>query len=81
LFAVGAIVALTLVLALLFPFERLAESTSIATLAVFAMVNASLLRLRRRGYRTDGSHLRIPLWVPAFGLIACVAMIGASAVS
>jgi amino acid transporter len=39
---------LTLVLALAAPFERLAESTSLATLLVFALVNLSLLRLRWR---------------------------------
>jgi hypothetical protein len=38
------------------PFERLAEGTSIATLAVIAAVNLSLLRLRRR--RVHSAHPR-----------------------
>jgi len=39
---------LTLALALLVPFEQLAEGTSLATLLVFLLVNLSLLRLRHR---------------------------------
>jgi len=43
--ATGAVVAAVAGLALIFPFTGLAESTSVATLAVFALVNLSLLRL------------------------------------
>ena len=52
LFATALIVAATLALALLVPFERLAEGTSLATLVVFALVNLSLLRLRHRRVHT-----------------------------
>ena len=48
LFATAVIVVATLALALLVPFEQLAEGTSLATLLVFLLVNLSLLRLRHR---------------------------------
>ena len=76
--ATALVVTATLVLALLVPFERLAEGTSLATLLVFALVNASLLRLRQRKIHTDGPHVRVPLWVPLGGLISCLAMMAAS---
>ena len=58
--------------------ERLAEGTSIATLAVFAAVNLSLLRLRRRKVPSPHPHARVPIWVPAAGLATCLAMIAAA---
>ena len=76
--ATALIAAATLALALLVPFERLAEGTSLATLAVFALVNLSLLRLRHRKVHTHGPHVRIPVWVPAAGLATCLAMMAAA---
>jgi amino acid transporter len=78
LIATALVVSATLALALLVPFERLAEGTSLATLAVFALVNLSLLRLRHRKVHTDGPHVRVPLWVPAAGFISCLAMMAAA---
>jgi APA family basic amino acid/polyamine antiporter len=78
LIATALIVAATLALALLVPFERLAEGTSLATLIVFALVNLSLLRLRHREVRTRGPHIRMPLWVPAAGFVVCLAMMAAA---
>jgi len=82
LIATALIVAATLALALLVPFERLAEGTSLATLVVFALVNLALLRLRlypRDGkLHTDGPPIRVPLWVPAAGLVSCLAMMAAA---
>jgi amino acid transporter len=68
------IAAATIALALLVPFERLAESTSLATLLVFALVNLALLRLRHRRVLTARPHLQVPLVVPLGGLATCVAM-------
>jgi amino acid transporter len=76
--ATTLIVAPTLALALLVPFERLAEGTSLATLLVFALVNLSLLRLRHRKVQTHGPHVHVPLWVPAVGLLSCLAMMAAA---
>lgn len=78
LVATGLIVVATLTLALLVPFERLAEGTSLATLVVFALVNLSLLRLRYRQVHTHAPHVRVPVWVPAAGLISCLAMMTAA---
>jgi basic amino acid/polyamine antiporter, APA family len=76
--ATAFIVAASLTIALLLPFERLAESTSVATLLVFAMVNLSLLWLRFTKMRPPGQHVRVPIFVPAGGLVTCVAMISAT---
>jgi APA family basic amino acid/polyamine antiporter len=73
------VAAATMALALLVPFLRLAELTSLATLLVFALVNLSLLRLRHRRVHTPGPHARVPVWVPAIGLATCVAMMAAVA--
>lgn len=80
--ATALIGAATIALALTVPFERLAESTSLATLAVFASVNLSLLKLRHRAvahtaYTAD--HVRVPLFVPVAGLASCLAMMAATA--
>ncbi len=75
LVATGLVVVCVVFLALVFPLERLAESTSIATLATFALVNLSLLRLKRRNTPSANRHVRVPSWVPALGLIACLGMI------
>ena len=78
LLATALVVAATVALALTVPFERLAEGTSLATLAVFAAVNLSLLRLRARGERSPHPHVRVPVWVPAAGFASCLAMIAAA---
>src|ERR1035437_2811445 len=78
LIATALIVAATPALALLVPFERLAEGTSLATLVVFALVNLALLRLRHRKIHTDGPHIRVLLWVPAAGFVSCLAMMAAA---
>ena len=78
LFATALIAASVIALALLVPFEQLAEGTSLATLAVFTLVNLSLLRLRHRRVRSPGPHVSVPLWVPAAGLATCLAMIASA---
>ena len=78
LFATALIAASVIALALTVPFERLAEGTSLATLAVFALVNLSLLRLRHRRVRSPGPHVSVPVWVPAAGLATCLAMIASA---
>jgi amino acid transporter len=77
--ATALIALVTIVLALLVPFERLAESTSLATLFVFALVNLSLLRLRHKRVASQSPHVRVPLWVPIAGLATCLAMMTAVA--
>jgi amino acid transporter len=72
---------MVIVLALVFPFEALAESTSLATLAVFVMVNASLLRLRCQRTAPFTSHLGVPTWVPVAGIVSSLAMIASALLS
>ena len=71
-----ALVVISIVpLALLASLTALAETTALATLAVFALVNLALLRLRYRGIETPGPHVTIPIWVPVLALATCSAMI------
>jgi APA family basic amino acid/polyamine antiporter len=76
--ATALIVAGVVGLALAFPFVGLAESTSVATLAVFAVVNLALLRLKYRRVSSSAAHVNIPVWMPAAGLVSCVVMIVAA---
>jgi amino acid transporter len=78
LIATALIAALVILLALVLPFEQLAEGTSLATLVVFALVNLSLLRLRHRRLRTPRPHVSVPPWVPAAGLATCLLMIASA---
>ena len=77
--ATAAIVVVVLALAMAVPFVRLAESTSIATLVVFALVNVALLRLRWKGVPAHGKVFKVPLWVPVAGLVTCLIMIASAA--
>ena len=73
--ATGVVVLIVAAVALLFPFAGLAESTSIATLAVFALVNLSLLRLKYLQPGSNGTHVQVPAWMPAAGLASSLLMI------
>lgn len=78
LVATMIIVVIVIVLALTVSFEKLAESTSLATLLVFALVNLSLLRIRSSQGRMSSPHVTVPIWVPVLGLVTCLAMIASS---
>lgn len=78
--ATALIVVLVVALALTAPLERLAEWTSLATLAVFAMVNLALLKLRLDGDPPPAGSIRVPVVVPALGLLTCLAMIAVALV-
>ncbi len=75
LLATAVISAMVIVLALSVPFERLAESTSIATLLVFALVNLALMRLHQTRAQSVNPHVRVPIWVPVIGFAACLTLI------
>jgi len=76
LIATGIIAVLVAGLALSISLERLAESTSLGTLVVFALVNLSLLQLRYHNVPSNERHVRVPLWVPVCGFVTSVAMLG-----
>ena len=75
LVATAAVVIAALLFAVSLPIEPLAEWTSLATLVVFALVNLSLLVLRRRKDLTPHHILIIPIWIPAAGLLTCLLML------
>lgn len=60
---------LVLALALAFPLERLAETTSYVTLVVFTLVNAALWRIHRQPDRPPAAF-EVPRWVPIGGALA-----------
>jgi amino acid transporter len=66
LHATGLVIGIVLGLALGFPLATLAEATSMVTLAVFALINAALWRLKRTRPQPTGTT-RVPTWVPAIG--------------
>ena len=72
--ATGVIVVVVLVLALLFPLRTLAQVTSFAILGVFALVNAALVQMKRRG--ETGPSVNLPIAVPAVGVVASLGLIG-----
>jgi amino acid transporter len=63
-----------LLLAVYFPIEELAETTSLAVLAVFALVNLALLCLKWTG-RAAPAAFTVPAAVPAAGFVATLAVI------
>lgn len=75
LLATAVVVAAVLLFAVSLPIEPLAKWTSLATLAVFALVNLSLLVLRRQATPAPRHTLTIPLWIPAAGLLTCLLML------
>ncbi len=76
--ATALMTVMVIVLALTFRFEALAEITSLATLVIFVLVNASLLRLRFQRTTQFTSHLGIPTWVPVAGIVSSLAMIASA---
>ena len=67
--------AVLLTLALAGELALLAELTSLLVLAVFTLVNLSLLRVKRREPVTDG--FRVPMVVPLFGAVTCALFLAA----
>ena len=68
--------AICLALALLFPIVTLARLTAYVALAVFAVVNLALWRLKGRESARPGGFV-LPRWVSMAGFAACVAMLAA----
>jgi amino acid transporter len=64
--AAGVILAL----ALFFPVERLAETTSVIVLIVFALVNLALVLIKRRGTPAPAGVRTYPIWIPVAGFAA-----------
>jgi len=80
LVATALVAVLVLALALWLPLVRLAEITSFLTLFVFAMVNLSLWRVKRRGPAPPDAF-SVPGWVPIAGFFTCAGVIALRAAS
>ena len=65
------VVAATLLLALFFDLEGLAETTSRFTLLIFAVVNAALVAVKLRE-KNGSPGFAVPIWVPVIGTLLCV---------
>jgi amino acid transporter len=68
-------VALIVVLATTLPIVTLAEAASLVTLAVFAVVDFALLRIKMRASAGPEPPFRVPAWLPALGLIASLGLL------
>lgn len=75
LLATALVVGIVLLLAMAFPLEGLAETTSRFTLSVFALVNVALLNLKRRGVPAPPGSYTVPAWVPFVGVVSCVLLL------
>ncbi len=73
--ATALIVGAVLVLALAFPLEGLAETTSRLTLIIFAFVNAALVLLKRKAGLIPAGAFAVPIAVPVVGCFLCIALL------
>jgi len=61
--------------ALALPLEPLARLASVAILIVFALVNTSLVIVKRRWREAPPPAFRVPVWVPVLGAVTCAALV------
>jgi amino acid transporter len=74
LLATAVVTAALLLLALWFPLVTLAKAASLLVLVLFALMNWSLLRIKRREPRPAGVRT-VPIWVPVAGLLTTVTFV------
>lgn len=72
--AIFTVIAIVVPIVLLGDITILARATSVMLLGVFIMINASLIVLSRRPGEPEGLF-RLPLAVPAGGVLVCAAML------
>ncbi|NKB53603.1 MAG: amino acid permease [Rhizobiaceae bacterium] len=73
--ATGLSVVVVLALALSFQISRLAEWTSVITLAIFILVCAALIRIKKSSTPAPEGTFIVPVWVPYGGIFACSALL------
>jgi APA family basic amino acid/polyamine antiporter len=73
--ATALITLIVLVLAIFFPLQTLAESTSFIILIIFAIVNLSLWRIKGKENGDGKQKISFPRWVSLFGFITSIAVI------
>ena len=72
--ATAMVTTLILLFALWLPLVTLARLTSFVTLSVFALVNLSLWRIKRRDVG-PAAAFNVPKWVPLVGFVVCTAFL------
>jgi len=72
--ATALITGILLVLALWFPLVQLAQFTSFVILVVFALINLSLVRIKRRDPHPTGVRV-YPVWIPWTGFLSTTAFV------
>ena len=77
--ATAVTTAMVLGLALMVPLNDLAEATSRLTLLVFAAVNTSLIRIKKRAGQMPPGIYQAPTWVPWAGAGTCIVLLAADA--
>jgi basic amino acid/polyamine antiporter, APA family len=75
LLATILVVIAVLVLAIAFPLESLASTTSLLTLVIFSFVNAALLQLKRSPTPMSSGCFIVPFWVPIVGCVLCIGLL------
>lgn len=73
--ATALVVAVTLLLAVAFPIEGLAEATARISLLIFVFVNAALIRLKRDRIAAPAGAFTVPIWVPVMGLLTSAGLL------
>ncbi|AOS95989.1 putative amino acid permease YhdG [Microbulbifer aggregans] len=68
--------AMILVFALWLPLTTLAKITSFIMLLIFCLVNAALLTIKHRREAVAHNVISYPAWIPAAGLLTCLALMG-----
>lgn len=71
--ATWLVIMIILNLALWLPIEDLAKGTSYLILIVFALVNASLISIKRNQPPAEGI-LNVPIWVPVAGFVSSISL-------
>lgn len=78
LFATGCVVVAVLMLALVFPLEGLAETTSLVVLTTFALVNLALVKIKLSGVAPPPGTFVVSIWMPVAGLVSSVVFLSGS---
>jgi len=73
--ATAIITFIVLVLAIFFPLQTLAETTSFIILMVFAIVNLSLWLIKGREMRDAKQKISFPRWVSLFGFLTSLVVL------
>lgn len=68
------VVALMIAGVIALPLVSLATITSLLVLSIFAVVNASLIVIKKR-YPKNPGYINVPFFLPWFGVISCVGLI------